>query len=419
MNFVQGGKMPKWITLKNADGKGGVRYREHKNRKHGAVPDRYYVLTYWWNGKTISEAIGWASEKWTPTKCFDLLAEIKHNQANGTGPCTLRDLRKSWERERKQTEIREHAETLNLNDYWPTYYKSAKLSKKPSSYEKEKSHFRLWLSPTLGSVPLRKIDILQWELLVETLSKAKLSKRSIEYITGTLRRIMKHAYNHKLVKDHPPTGKQIGATGPGSSNRRLRIINPDEAEAILTKVKELDPLGWQITRFAFLTGCRASEAFHLKWGDIDRNRMVLVFPETKNRDPRELPLTPAIVDLLDGIIEGDIDEPVFKKQDGTHYREAPYAFRTAVNSLELNHGRTKRDRISFHSIRHSVATKLAKTLNLRDLMDVMGWRTVQMAMRYVKANEDFKSKALAGLHEAMEPQKKAKIIKLDRRKDAK
>ena len=246
--------MPKWITLKNADGKGGVRYREHPTRKHGAVPDRYYVLTYWWNRKTISEAIGWASEKWTPTKCFNMLAEIKHNQANGSGPCTLAELRKSWEHERKQTEIREHAEALSLDDYWQTYYESAKRSKKQSSYEKEESHFRLWLSPTLGNIPLRKIDILQWDLLVETLSKAKLSKRSIEYITGTLRRIMKHAYHRGLVKDHPPTGKRIGVTGPGSSNRRLRIINPDEADAVLAEIKKLDVNAWLITRFAFLTG---------------------------------------------------------------------------------------------------------------------------------------------------------------------
>ena len=30
-------------------------------------------------------------------------------------------------------------------------------------------------------------------------------------------------------------------------------------------------------------------------------------------------------------------------------------------------------------------------------MDIMGWRTVEMAMRYVKDDEKKKSKALAGL----------------------
>lgn len=393
--------MAKWITLKNADGKGGVRYREHPTRKHGAVPDRYYVLTYWWKGKTVSEAVGWASEKWTPTKCFNLLAEIKHNQASGIGPCTLSDLRKSWEHERQETEKRLKTESLSLDDYWPTYYDHAKRTKKLTSAEKEESHFRLWLSPTLGKVPLREIGMLQWDLLVETLSAAKKSKRTIEYMTGTLRRVLKHAYHRGLVENPPPTGKRIGATGPGNSNRRTRIINPDEADAILAELYRIDVNAWRITRFAFLTGCRASEAFKLKWRDIDRNRMVLVFPETKNRDPREIPMAPAIVSLLEEIPEGDLDHPVFTKRDGTPYREAPHLFRTAVDTLELNNGRTKRDRISFHSIRHTVATELAKTLNPRDLMDLMGWRTVQMAMRYVHGNEVAKNNALAGLHNVM------------------
>ncbi|BBO73352.1 hypothetical protein DSCW_07690 [Desulfosarcina widdelii] len=406
--------MAKWITLKNADGKGGVRYREHPKRKHGAVPDRYYVLTYWWKGKTVSEAVGWASEKWTPTACFDLLAEIKHNQASGDGPCTLSELRESWERERRQTEEKAKSESLTLDDYWPTYFDHAKRTKKTSSYDKEESHFNVWLSPALGKIPLRKIEIYHWDLLVKNLSSAKKSKRTIEYVTGTMRRIMKHAYHRGLVKNPPPTGKRIGATGPGGSNRRLRVISRDEAEAILAEIRKLDLYGWRITRFAFLTGARVSECFNLKWRDIDRGRNILTFPETKNRDHRKIPLTPAIVELLNETPEGDLDQSVFTKSDGTPHREAPYSFRTAVDKLKLNNGRAQRDRMSFHSIRHTVATELAKTLNPRDLMDIMGWRTVQMAMRYVHGDENAKTSALMGLQNTMKrtDNNGAKVIEL-------
>lgn len=84
------------------------------------------------------------------------------------------------------------------------------------------------------------------------------------------------------------------------------------------------------------------------------------------------------------------------------YRQAPYSFEAAVDDLKLNEGRGKRDRLVFHSIRHSVATRLAQRLGPRDLMDVMGWRTVQMAMRYVHGNEAAKAKALATLGTAPE-----------------
>jgi len=74
-----------------------------------------------------------------------------------------------------------------------------------------------------------------------------------------------------------------------------------------------------------------------------------------------------------------------------------------VDKLELNKARTPRDRIVFHSIRHTVATQLAKSLNLKDLMEVLGWRTVTMAMRYVHGNETAKAAALAGLYSVMAP----------------
>ena len=95
--------------------------------------------------------------------------------------------------------------------------------------------------------------------------------------------------------------------------------------------------------------------------------------------------------------EGGAGDIVFIKADGTPYKEAPSAFFTATENLELNAGRGKRDKIVFHSIRHSVATRLAQRLGPRDLMDIMGWRTVQMAMRYVHGNDDAKLKALSML----------------------
>jgi len=50
-----------------------------------------------------------------------------------------------------------------------------------------------------------------------------------------------------------------------------------------------------------------------------------------------------------------------------------------------------------HSIRHTVATKLSKKLSLRELMDTMGWRTAQMALRYDHGDEKSKRDALAEL----------------------
>jgi integrase len=212
---------------------------------------------------------------------------------------------------------------------------------------------------------------------------------------------LKHAYERRMVDEPPPSGKRIGVTEPGN-NRRLRVITHEEEAVIMAELEVLDPNAWRITRFAFLTGCRASEAFHLAWANVDFSRGLITFPETKNHDPRTIPLTPPLVELLASMQSGAPDERVFPKLNGTPYIEAPSAFRTAVDKLRLNEGRGKRDRLVFHSIRHSVGSRLALRLGPRDLMDVMGWRTLQMAMRYVHSNEDLKAKALSMLGSAPE-----------------
>lgn len=306
----------------------------------------------------------------------------------------------------------ERAKLITLDQLWPKYLTFAKGKKKQATWEKEEGHYRLWLSPNLGDIPVRQIGMNEWDDLVSLLDSQKKALRTKEYITGTLRRILKYAYERQIIDTPPPSGKRIGVTGPGNSNRRLRVIRPDEAEAILKALEERDICAWRITKFAFLTGCRASEAFNLRWRDVDLVAGKLTFPETKNKDARSLPVTEA-VELLFGE-EGEPEDFVFTRDNGAPYYQAPPSFRVVVDTdLELNKGRVRRDRLTFHSIRHTVATNLAKRLNLRDLMDVMGWRTVQMAMRYVKGQEDAQAKALAELEAGLTAEKKSKIVVLD------
>jgi len=63
----------------------GVRFRKHPARKHGVKFDRYFVITYKWQGKTVSEAVGWASDGNKASEAYDILKELKHNQKTGDG----------------------------------------------------------------------------------------------------------------------------------------------------------------------------------------------------------------------------------------------------------------------------------------------------------------------------------------------
>ncbi len=390
----------------------GVRYRHgffkkdgvEQLRKNGIQPDKYFALHYKLGGKVHDEPLGWASDGWNAEKAALKLAELKRNRAEG-GPITLKESHAAREDKREAEAAKRKAQAearKTLSEYWnDSYLPAAKRSKKQSSWEKEEQHFRLWIGPLLGGLPIRSIGLKQWDELVKTLSAAGLSPRMKEYVTGTLRRALKHAYDRRMVDEAPPTGKRVGVSGPGN-NRRLRTISHEEESAIMSALELRDKNAWRLTRFVFLTGCRASEAFNLTWANVDFYRASLTFQDTKNHDSRTLPLTNPLLELFSGMKAGEPGRRVFTKVDETPYSQAPNAFSTVVGELGLNQDREGRDRVVFHSIRHTVATRLAQRLGPRDLMDVMGWRTVQMAMRYVHGNEDAKAKALSMLGTAPE-----------------
>jgi integrase len=206
-----------------------------------------------------------------------------------------------------------------------------------------------------------------------------------------------------------PSAKQVGATAP-KDNRRLRVLTPKESEDILSELEKCNIHAWRITKFAMLTGCRASEAFGLCWRDVNLEEKQVRFVDTKNKDDRYIPLTPAVANLLFSFGPGRPEEIVFTRSGNKPYTETPHSFRTVVEISGLNEGRTPRDRVSFHTIRHTVATQLAKYLDVRSLMDIMGWKVVAMAARYIHSNEDTKRAAMAALEKTLSPQEKGKVL---------
>ncbi len=201
-----------WIQSKKFK---GVRWRQHPTRKYGIQFDRYYALRYQDDGRRREEGLGWASdaEHWTEEKAGLKLAELKSKGLR------LNDERRIEKQTRAAEEAKNKAATeanRTLSEYWQeSYFPAAQRSKKANSWCKEETHFRLWIEPLFGRLPLRSVGLKQWDELVKTLSAKGLSSRSKEYISGTLRRILKHGYDRRMVDDSPPSGKRIGVTGPG------------------------------------------------------------------------------------------------------------------------------------------------------------------------------------------------------------
>lgn len=120
--------------------------------------------------------------------------------------------------------------------------------------------------------------------------------------------------------------------------------------------------------FAIETAMRAGEIAGLEWDRVDLNKRVARLIHTKNGRPRDVPLSPEAVRLLEALPYSD---PVF----GLNSRQLDALFRKL------------RDRagvvgLTFHDSRHSAVTRLSKKLDVLDLARMVGHTDIRQLLTY-------------------------------------
>ena len=156
--------MAKWFKQENFP---GVRFRKHPTRKHGVRHDQYFTIRYKLIGKDKEEGLGWASEGWTAAKAYERLAELKQNKKAGEDPQTLAEKREieGARREAKRAEQeRFKKEAVTVSDFvGKTYFSWADENKRFNSLRSEKTLFRLWIDPIIGTVSLAHVRQIHLE----------------------------------------------------------------------------------------------------------------------------------------------------------------------------------------------------------------------------------------------------------------
>ncbi len=75
------------------------------------------------------------------------------------------------------------------------------------------------------------------------------------------------------------------------------------------------------------------------------------------------------------------------------------AFKNACGDAGLVHGKDKPDGVTFHTLRHTYGTYLAKqNTHIRTIQGLMGHKTIKMTQRYTRVAGDDKRQAMNGLN---------------------
>lgn len=370
----------KWIRADS-----GIRYRECSTRKNGRLPDRYYVVRYTVDGSQKQEALGWASEGITLEKARLVLAKLKEANRTGCGPRTLDEHRKKAKIRKeislaKENEIKQQKISIEL--FWRKNYWPAQGHKADGSLIAEKSLWRKWLKPKIGIIPVVDLEPTHLERIKGDMIKANMAPATIKYAMALVSQVWTMAYRDGLVKSESPTKKVIL---PKIDNARQRYLDRKEIDLLLKKLFEKSKLCYYMAILALDCGLRFGEIANLRWIGCNFERKQILILDPKAKQNRYAFMTDRVKSSLEEwkILMEIKSEFIFPNSKGEIFSRTPKVFSRVATSLFNEGVSDKRQRVYFHTLRHTFASRLVEGgVSIYVVKELLGHSDIKMTQRY-------------------------------------
>lgn len=384
----------------------GVRTREHATRKHGIKPDRYFLIRYQADGKRKEEGLGWASEGWTAEKAALKLAELKQAAKTGQGETRLsekREAKRRFEQAAWAQQQEEERKAVTYSIYFGRHYLPEQI-KKESTLKPERILHEKWILPAIGQVPVAKLEEQHVRKIIQTMSSAGKSARTVQYALAAVRMVVGHAVKNGYYSGLNPVTQLARQEKPKVENRRLRFFSHAEAEKLLNILKERSQDVHDMTLLSLHCGLRAGEIFGLEWRRVDLVHRQVVLTETKSGKDRVVPMTGAVHAMFEERARSGGNGLVFPDGNGGRRKSMSNTFDRAVDELGLNAGVSdSKSRLVFHSCRHTCASWLVQAgVPLITVKEILGHSTIALTERYSHLAPDGTRAALRVMEQALQ-----------------
>lgn len=179
-------------------------------------------------------------------------------------------------------------------------------------------------------------------------------RNRIRYLTAACR----YAWKHHHLCEHDPAER---VSVPEVKNERQ--VYTDRAGMLLV-AQQATALCWEtraLIRIAFYSGMRLGEIMRV---EVDHERQLFKLPDTKNGEPRWIPIHPRIKPCL-------------------RYLPFRQARSTLEKSWRLVRGAVLMDDLHFHDLRHTTASEMINAkVDLYTVGAVLGHKSAQSTKRY-------------------------------------
>ncbi len=391
-----------------------IQYKKHTTRKHGVKFDRYFRGSYQVAGKRKAINFGWESEGWTESLAYEKINFYKKNAKIGTGPKSLKEEREIEEAKRAEEEriqIEQEKSNLTLKAFFQTvYYPLIQREKKEKTYQREESLYRNWIEAALGEKNFKNISKADLENIYYDITDSGKSIRTAEYALTTMKQIWREAKERGCAPDMPMISKALKKKISQNNNARIRFLSQNEAGILLSELKKKSIDLYEKALISLHCGLRASEIFKLTWSQVDLEHGILNIIDPKGKD-RSVHMSEKVKEVMLSKGRSAAHGLVYPGRGNKLSKQISQVFRQVANKLFNKGINDRREKVTFHTLRHTCASWMVmQGISLYLVQKVLGHSTIQVTERYSHLAPDKLQLAANAIDKAVMQHKEKNII---------
>lgn len=296
------------------------------------------------------------------------------------------------------------ARRIKFEVFATKYMKHAKLHKKPSSAKRNQTSIDMMMPHFKGKL-LGHISPFMVEQYKKKRRDNGATPATVNRDTATLRNMLNMAVQWGYLATNP----MVGVKQFKEDNERMWVLTPEEENKLLEQCAKSPQRSGNnyledLVQFALCSGMREAEIFNLGKADVHPEGRYLLVTDTKNHESRTVPINDTLKEILQRRLKDTASEYVFHNTKGGRLTVLTSAFWYAAKEAGLirwdkgHDGELKKTRFRFHDLQHTFGSRLGmKGHDLKTIMEIMGHKTVTMAMRYQHPTSDHKLDAVKSL----------------------